>query len=157
MDKIKNILLYNDLSTIRLFLAMSSIVWGILLFWQGDTFARPTYHVMGLIADELVWGGLFFIQGIVALYSLITEKETELVFFIDALLGCVLWTGSCIAMLMSVYPPPAAISAEITAAISSWWILVRYNGKYLIELPVETVYAQVLQTITKTKDMWKGK
>jgi hypothetical protein len=30
-------------------------------------------------------------------------------------------------MLMSVYPPPAAISAEIAAAFASWWVLVRFS------------------------------
>ena len=116
----------SDISNLRFTLAIASLIWAFLLFWPGDTFARPTYTLMGKFASEWVWASLFGIQGLAALYSTILDTKYKILILLDGVLGCILWTGSCIAMLLSVYPPPAAISAEITAAITSWWILVRY-------------------------------
>jgi Na+/citrate or Na+/malate symporter len=81
---------------------------------------------MSKFANETTWAILFGLQGLAGLYSIIHKSRDKLLLVTDAVLGCMLWTGSCVAMLLSVYPPPAAISAEIVAAIMSWWILVRY-------------------------------
>ncbi len=130
MSYVKSRLIYiiecSSLTTLRLNLAVASILWGLLLFWPGETFSRPTYSLMGKFASEHIWAALFLLQGLVALYSVIYRVKSKIMLMSDGILGCILWTGSCIAMLLSVYPPPAAISAEITAAITSWWILIRY-------------------------------
>lgn len=128
MKKLLDILRYGDLSVMKLFLSLSAILWAILLFWQGDTFSRPTYTIMGMIMSEDMWAWSFLIQGVLSIYALATDKEGNILFLADAVLGCILWTSSCIAMLLSVYPPPAAISAEILASLFSWWVLVRYGG-----------------------------
>ncbi len=116
----------SDLIATRFFLASASLMWSFLLFWPGDTFARPTYSLMSKFAGEITWAILFGVQGLAGIYSIIHKSRNHLLLISDAALGCALWTGSCVAMLLSVYPPPAAISAEIIAAIMSWWVLVRY-------------------------------
>lgn len=125
--RIRHLMFGIDMEGTRFTLALAAIIWSIMLFWAGDTFSRPTYTYMAAIADELTWATLFGFQGLCALYSLLSGKKNQFLLNTDALLGCLLWSGSCIAMLMSVYPPPAAISAEIAAAISSWWVLVRFS------------------------------
>ena len=124
--RFSDILWGSDLLASRFFLAMASLTWAFLLFWPGDTFQRPTYTLMGKFATEWVWACLFLVQGGLALYSLLYKSRNKFLLLGDGILGCILWTGSCVAMLLSVYPPPAAISAEIIAAFMSWWILVRY-------------------------------
>ena len=116
----------SDLVATRFFLSVASLMWSFLLFWPGDTFARPTYTLMAKFGSETAWAILFGIQGAAGLYSIIHRSRNRALLVSDAILGCILWTGSCVAMLLSVYPPPAAISAEIVAAIMSWWVLVRY-------------------------------
>ena len=117
----------SDLEATRFTLAMAALMWALLLFWPGETFSRPTYSLMGQMAPEWAWASLFGLQGTVMLYSLLTGWRNALVMVVDAVLGCALWSASCIAMLLSIYPPPAAISAEIAAAFASWWVLVRFK------------------------------
>lgn len=116
-----------DMEGTRFTLTLAACLWSVMLFWSGDTFDRQTYSVMASIAGELTWATLFGLQGICAFYSLLAEKKNRFLFIFDAVLGCLLWSSSCIAMLMSVYPPPAAIGAEIAAAFSSWLVLVRFS------------------------------
>ena len=121
-------ILFNaDLQAVRIMLAWGAIFWSLMLFWPGNTFDRPTYHIMSHYASEAVWAAAFGVQGVVMMWSLLSGKHSKLTLISDAVLGCILWTASCLCMLASVYPPPAAISAEITSAVASWWVLVRYN------------------------------
>jgi hypothetical protein len=122
-----HILFQSDLEATRLMLAWGAVFWAVMLFWPGDTFSRPTYTIMGSYASEHVWAAAFLLQGVVMMYSLICGYKSRITLVVDAVLGCILWTVSCLCMLASVYPPPAAISAEICAAVASWWVLVRYH------------------------------
>lgn len=126
-ERLRFILWQTDLVGTRFFLAFGAIWWGILLLWEGETFSRPTYSLMATFASETVWGILFLLQGILAGIGLVLNKNNKPLFILDALLGCVLWTVSCLAMLWAVSPPPAAISSEISAAFAAWWVLVRYK------------------------------
>jgi hypothetical protein len=108
-----------------MFIAMASLMWALLLFWPGDTFTRPTYTLMSHFGSEHVWGTLFLIQGVSGISTVLLKLKNTLLIVLDCILGCILWTGSCVAMILSVNPPPAAISAEIIAAWFSWWLLLR--------------------------------
>ena len=126
-ERLRHLMFNIDMEGTRFTLSFAAIIWSIMLFWAGDTFSRPTYTYMAAIADELTWATLFGLQGVFAMYSLLSEKKNRFLLSADALLGCLLWSSSCVAMLASVYPPPAAISAEIAAAFASWWVLVRFS------------------------------
>lgn len=49
----------SDLIATRLALFLTEALWSIMLFWPGDTFARPTYSWMGAVAPEPVWALAF--------------------------------------------------------------------------------------------------
>ena len=125
----------SDLEATRFSLAVGSLLWAALLFWPGELFtpARTTYHLMAKIAPEEVWALAFLVQGLVMIYSLLWGYKSRLSFFLDALLGCVLWTTSTVACFvahfnsLSTYQPPAAMAYEIMGALASWWCLVRYS------------------------------
>lgn len=120
------ILKHSDLLYSRFSLVISSLLWSLMLFWPGDTFSRPTYSLMGNALDEHIWASLFLIHSLVGSITLSTGKVNPVTFALEGVLGCLIWTSSCLMMLFSVYPPPAAISAEIVMAFTSWWILIRY-------------------------------
>lgn len=116
----------SDLKGVRFFLSLAALIWAVMLFWPGDTFTRPTYGIMEQAMPEEAWAALFGIQGVVMLGALLYDYRGRAVVFLDCILECVLWTSCTIAMFLSVFPPPAAISAEIAMAVASWWNLVRF-------------------------------
>lgn len=120
--------LESNMDALRLVLALSALLWAFLLFLPGDTFTRPTYALMARMAPEHAWASAFLFQGAAMLWSLVTGTANRTLFVIDAALGCLLWTTSCVAMLFAVFPVPAAISAEIVSAFASWWVMARYPG-----------------------------
>ena len=126
MRSIIYILKHSDLMFSRLCLSFSSMLWAVMLFWPGDTFERPTYSMMGEILPEHSWAILFVIHSLTSIYSLDKNKINSITLFFEGILGSLIWTSSCFFMLLSVYPPPAAIAAEIVMAFTSWWILIRY-------------------------------
>lgn len=116
----------TNLKPIKLLLALSSLLWCVMLAAPDVTFSRPTYSVMASIASENIWAIAFGVHSVLLIVSLFVKKNTLL--FIDALLGSLLWTVAVFCMLFAVYPPPAAISSEISSAVASWWILLTYDN-----------------------------
>lgn len=133
----------------RLLIALSSLTWAGLLFLPVDIFARKTYELMSKAGPEWLWGVLFMIHGIAAVWALNHENETPLKakirFVFDASLGMILWTsstllcfashwptqGDWIAQILN-YPPPAAMSGELWVAIYSWIYFI-FCGSDLIK------------------------
>lgn len=111
----------------RFALAAGALLWSLMLFWPGDTFSRPTYTLMAQFASEYTWAMAFGLQGAYSMYSILMDRCTKTAFLIEGVFGCVLWSGSCICMMLSIFPVPAAISGEIVAAVASWWHLVRFQ------------------------------
>lgn len=128
--RLKQLFLYGDLSMAKLTLSMASILWGILLFWPGDTFgpSRHTYSLMAEWMSEHTWATLFILHGFISSWAVIWCRKDAWLVIGDCVLGGLLWTCSC-SLMMCAYlpndPPPAAISAEIVLAILSWWFLIR--------------------------------
>ena len=109
----------------RLVLALSEFTWAALLFWPGETFGRPTYAGMAAVMSEGHWGAVFLATSIMQL-AVITRGDfhsREARYF--AAYNAFLWLFVVGSMLASVYPPPAAISAEIVLAIAAFWIWFR--------------------------------
>jgi len=119
-------LINADLWPARLYIALSSLLWSLLLFWPSSTFESQTYTLMFHFASKTTWAVMFGFVGLFGLVTLFYDLRNRAALFFDAAFSCVLWTGSCVAILLSVYPAPAAISAEITTAMLSWWILATY-------------------------------
>lgn len=121
---------YRDTAAVQFLIGLAGIFWSVMLFWPGDTFERQTYFYMAEFMSEHAWAWFFGIHGVVMI--ILSSRVVQFSFWFDVIfmtIGCVLWTGSCIAMLLSVYPPPAAIAAEIALAFGAWWILVRTEYK----------------------------
>jgi hypothetical protein len=123
------LLFVSSTETMRVHIALGSLLWGILLLTPGDTFDRPTYTYMAMIGPELAWAVAHLVHGGASMLSVLTGRRGFVVCVLDPVLGCVLWTSSAIAMLIAVYPLPAAIAPHLMGAAVSWWMLVRYLGE----------------------------
>lgn len=147
--KIKRILIHDRMDITRLGLVMGSALWGLQLVFAADIFptaaqmaagtGRATYYIMATIAPDYIWGWLFLFQSMYAAYTLFSGARNRASLLMDAVLGCLLWTGSTVACYMAywpmhlpfldalhAYPPPAAMSGEAVMAFYSWWHMIRH-------------------------------
>ena len=115
----------TDLTAIRLSLAMSEFVWAVMLLWAGDTFSRPTYTLMARVMVEEGWAVLFLLSAVIQLSIVAMEDYHSRFARYFAAYNAALWGFVVVSMLLSVYPPPAAVSAEVTSALFAGWIFIR--------------------------------
>lgn len=115
----------SDLVASRLIIALAEWWWFALLLWPGNTMERPTYHVMSHVLAEDGWAFVFMMSAIMQTSIVLTESYHSLFARLFAGFNAGLWTFVVISMLLSVSPPPAAISGEIALAFASIWIWIR--------------------------------
>lgn len=114
-----------DLIATRMTLALAEVLWAILLWWPGEIFDRAAYAGMHSVMGEHAWGLVFALSaatqaGIVAMGH--CNWGYARVF---AGWNCVLWFYVVGSMLLSVYPPPAAIAGEIAMTVCAFWVWMR--------------------------------
>lgn len=119
------VLFDSDLIITRMMLGFSEILWAILLLWPGDTFNRPTYHVMAEVMPEEAWALIFAATGVMQFTIVGMEHFHSTFARYFAGWNAVLWVFVVVGMFLSVYPPPAAISGEVALMLSAVWIWIR--------------------------------
>lgn len=122
---IRDILFFGDTKGVELVLALSSILWFVLLIWPGETFSRPTYVAMAKIMTEEAWALSFLTHGVGLLYFMRDKSVNLYMRYINNFLGGLLWVSSSLMMLFAITPPPAAISGELILSIGSLWVFIR--------------------------------
>ena len=115
----------SDLVATRFLLAIAEFLWAVMLFWPGDTFSRPTYSVMALVANETAWACVFMLSSVTQVTIVLQDDFHSRFARYFAGWNAVLWGSVVVGMLLSVYPPPAAIAGEIALATGALWIWVR--------------------------------
>lgn len=115
----------SDLVATRMTLAIAEFAWFVMLAWPGDTFGRQTYAGMASIAIEPVWAVMFGVsaamQAAIVIFSLCGTKFAN----VFGAWNAALWIVTVVAMLLSVYPPPAAIGGEVALMAAAIWIGIR--------------------------------
>jgi hypothetical protein len=122
---IHHLIYSSDLYATRAMLGFAELVWALALFWPGETFDRPTYKIMAQVASESTWAAAFLVTGLLQWGILLSGRYHDRLVLVFACWNSALWTFSTIAMYLSVYPPPAAISGELAMAVGACWVLVR--------------------------------
>jgi hypothetical protein len=115
----------SDLVATRVSLAIAELLWGVMLLWTGDTFTRPTYKVMSLVANEEAWGVVLLLSSATQMTIVLTEQYHNFFSRVFSAWNAVLWWFLCVSMVMSVTPPPAAIGGEIALACAAAWVWLR--------------------------------
>ena len=115
----------SDLIATRLALFLAEALWAVMLFWPGDTFERPTYSAMGQYAPEVVWAFAFGVSAVLQLSIVLYQQCAAMWARLFAVWNAALWLSVVVLMVVSVYPPPAAIGGEIALTVSALWIAVR--------------------------------
>ena len=125
LTSLSRLLWDTDLVGTRFLLALGEFLWAIMLVWPGETFARPTYVHMAAVMSEDAWSFIFFIGAVTQITVILQDDLHSRFARYFAGVNAVLWSHVVISMLISVYPPPAAIAGEIALAVGALWIWVR--------------------------------
>lgn len=115
----------SDLVATRLSLAIAEFFWAIMLLWPGTSFERPTYLGMSQIFNEEAWGLVFLLSAVTQLSILLLNNYHSLFARYFAGWNATLWLFTVSSMLLSVYPPPAAIGGEIALTMAAIWVYIR--------------------------------
>lgn len=125
VDPLSRALFDSDLVCARLTLAFAEMCWFLMLLWPGDTFDRPTYTVMANAANEMIWAAIFgvtsFLQFSIVLRNAFNSEWAR----VFATWNAGLWVFIVGSMLVSVYPPPAAVGGDIALMVAAVWIWAR--------------------------------
>lgn len=114
----------TDLISSRIILAMGEFFWAIMLMWDGNTFNRPAYAHMATVMSENMWATVFFLSAITQIVIVVSGNLHGVCARWFAFWNMILWMYTVVAMLLAVYPPPAA-GGEIALTISAIWIWIR--------------------------------
>ena len=125
LDSLTHTLWNTNMVMTRLLMGVAEFFWFLLLMWPGDTFGRPTYAHMVQVMSEESWALVFFLSSVTQFIIVMRRDFHNALARYFAAWNMVLWVYVVGSMLLSVYPPPAAISAEITLALASVWIWAR--------------------------------
>lgn len=115
----------SDLIATRVSLAIAELLWAIMLFWPGDTFGRPTYKAMSHVMAEEAWALLLLFSAVIQITIVMGEHIHTTFSRIFAGWNAALWVFLVGSMLISVYPPPAAIGGEMSLAFAAVWVWLR--------------------------------
>lgn len=125
VDPLTRAIFDSDLISTRLTLALAEALWCFMLLWPGDTFERPTYTLMGQVAPEMAWALIFGITAAIQFFIVLRVDFQAAWARVFATWNAGLWAFTVGSMLLSVYPPPAAVGGEIALAVAALWIWAR--------------------------------
>jgi hypothetical protein len=108
----------------RLIIANTAVYWFIFLIWPGQTLYRPAYAGMKAIGSDELWGIIFLILGVLQYLRLEIWVYTGRKALIIDSITAFIWTFVTISMIMSIYPPPAAIAGDISIAMIAIWVWI---------------------------------
>lgn len=115
----------SDLIATRLTLAMAELCWALMLFWPGETFDRPTYTVMAHVMSEPAWAAVFALSSVTQFAIVLRNEFDSAGARIFSMWNAALWVFSVGSMLLSVYPPPAAVGGELSLMVAALWVWAR--------------------------------
>lgn len=115
----------SDLVASRVSLAIAELLWAIMLFWPGDTFSRPTYSMMAQVMSEEAWGLMMLLSAVTQVTIVIALNFHSYFARVFAGWNACIWVFLILSMMLSVSPPPAAISGDMALAFLAVWIWCR--------------------------------
>ena len=123
--RLVEVAIFSDSTAVRFMLMVAELTWALTLWWYGDTFERPIYQAMALLAPENVWAGILAITGLLQGRFILVRRYHGRASIAFSIWNVLLWWFLVFGMYASVYPPPAAISGELSLALAASWVLCK--------------------------------
>lgn len=129
MKRLWSLIAYSDTTPTRFMLALAATSWCILLAVPGDTFDRPVYKYMALVAGdhaEAKWCIFWGLHSAGMWWRTFSARPSLYWALAINSLGLALFGSAAISILTALtYPLPAAVAADFVMAAAAFWVLVR--------------------------------
>lgn len=121
-----SLIAYSDTTPTRFMLALAATFWAILLYLPGETFGRPVYRYMALVASEETWASFWALHAIGMWWRIFSAVDRPRLALAIHMLGAMLFTAAAVSIYLSrLYPIPAGIAPDVVLALAAGWVLVR--------------------------------
>lgn len=119
--------MYGDTVVARLILAMVAALWAAMLLMPGDTFERPVYANMALIASESYWAVAWLAYAIALFVRTLSRyRHRKWITFAINGAGVLLFGAATACIVFSrVWPAPAATAGDIGLSLVAVWLFMR--------------------------------
>lgn len=127
----------SDRHTVRLFVGLTSILWACVELWALLFSVPPgispghNFFVNQIQYDlftPFAWPALFAIQGVAAIYAVITSSRQIILLLLDSVLGCLLWGGIAVLTVIgfdATIVSSTQLSLTMVMFIITLWLTMR--------------------------------
>lgn len=121
------VVLYGDTIVPRCILALIAALWSFMLFLPGDTFERPVYSNMLLIASETYWACAWGTYSVVLVWRIFSASTARawLALIVNSAGMLLYGTATACIIFSKVWPAPAATAGDIGLSLIAVWVLAR--------------------------------
>lgn len=130
-EKIKNIILYDNLRPVQFLLTLVAAFWGLSLSLPGTTMDRPAYIYLRAIATEEAWATAWILLATVLAWRTFETGASpwaRLVADSLSLLMFSLVVGAVFAAIFTQGSPfPSSLGASIVWVLGALWVLARFQ------------------------------
>ena len=115
-----------DMVTIRVILALASLVSGVALLVDDDKFQMPSYAVVGKFGNEKMWAVYFFLHFIGVHWRVFERSKSRPTWaLIINTWGFAIWFISTVGVAWAVGSVGIPTSIALTMCVASAWALFR--------------------------------
>lgn len=121
------LILYGETLVPRCILSIVAAIWAVLLFLPGETFIRPAYSLMAVVASENSWAWAWIIYAVASTWRTFSEtKHRTVITLIVNGFGLVLYATTTACILLSrLWPAPAAMAGDFGMSLVALWLFMR--------------------------------
>jgi hypothetical protein len=121
---ISRLLWDSDLAASRFILAVAELIWAIILFIPGATFAQNVFPSLGFLPDY-IWGFIFLFSCVIQISIILYEHMGTKFAKAFAMFNAFLWIYLVLSIIIDSYPPVIGVAGEITLMLTAIWICIR--------------------------------
>jgi hypothetical protein len=124
--KLCSLVLDSDTTVPRVLLAGIALIWAIGLALPGDTFDRPVYRYMAMIASEQAWAICWSVYGVALLYRTFSERNAFKTDLALNFFGLIIYSTTLASIIATrIWPFPAGVGPDVGCAMLAFWVFTR--------------------------------
>lgn len=124
-----------DTLTIRVVLALASIIWAIALLLGTQTFERPGWKILAVVSPEITWAILFLIFPLASAWRMVTPTYSRFWGLVINSYGFAIWFFTTLATNLAIGAFSPSTSLEWTILVAQGYVVVMTGLKKEVVTP----------------------